>query len=164
MDYIWDSKKQLKIEEIELLDMLNDDLRNKLTVCLNARILEIIHVLSNFEMEFLSDLTFIITKENFANDEDIVVEGDRGEKLFFILQGKAAIIHKRTHTFIQNLQQDSYFGEVAFFSGLVRQTTVKSREFTELFVITTDNFLELARLYDKAFDMYTQIQELMDLH
>ena len=154
LDFIWDSKKQLKIEESELLDMLNDDLKSKITVYLNARILRIIKVFSNFEIDFLSEITFIIQKETYANDEDILVEGDQGGQLFFIVKGKVALIHKRSHTFIQNLQKDSYFGEIGFFTDLPRQTTIKVREFTELFAMSSDSFLELTHYFPKAQEVF----------
>jgi hypothetical protein len=39
LEYNWEEKKKIKIEEGELYDLLNKNLRDKITVCLNGRIL-----------------------------------------------------------------------------------------------------------------------------
>ena len=49
-------------------------------------------------------------------DDNIVVEGDPGGKLFFIVKGKATVLHWKTRTYIKDLQKDDIFGEIAFFS------------------------------------------------
>ncbi len=36
LQYNWDMKKQIKIEEKELMDLLNDDLKDKITIYLNG--------------------------------------------------------------------------------------------------------------------------------
>ena len=49
-------------------------------------------------------------------DDNIVVEGDPGGKLFFIVKGKVTVLHRKTRTYIKDLQKDDIFGEIAFFS------------------------------------------------
>ena len=39
LEYNWEQKKKIKIEEAEVYSLLNDNLRDKITVCLNGRIL-----------------------------------------------------------------------------------------------------------------------------
>lgn len=68
-------KKDLKIEEEEVFGFLNDDLRGKLTVYLNGKILKSVNVFSEFPLEFLSNLTFILTKRSFSIEEYIINEG-----------------------------------------------------------------------------------------
>lgn len=45
LEYNWELKKLYKIEETELLTMLNDNLRGKIIVYFNGRILQSIEVL-----------------------------------------------------------------------------------------------------------------------
>jgi len=84
LQYNWQQKKDLKIEEKEVMDMLNDDLKGKLVVYLNGKILKNIAIFAEFPLDFLSNLTFIFQKESFTIDETIFNEGDQGSKLFFI--------------------------------------------------------------------------------
>jgi len=60
LEYNWELKKLYKIEENELLTMLNDNLRGKIIVYFNGRILQSIDVLGNFPIEFLSNMSFIL--------------------------------------------------------------------------------------------------------
>lgn len=92
----------------------------------------------------MSSLSFILKKKIYALDENLVSEGEFGDEMFFIMTGKVAVIHKRTVTHIKDLVKDCYFGEIAFFSDLPRQTTVKGRDFTDIFTINKDDFLNTA--------------------
>ena len=49
----------MKIEQEEVDALLNDNLRDKITVYLNGRILNNIKLFDEFSIEFLSQLTFI---------------------------------------------------------------------------------------------------------
>ena len=60
LEYNWELKKLYKIEETELLTLLNDNLRGKLIVYFNGKILQSIDVFGNFPIEFLSNLCFIL--------------------------------------------------------------------------------------------------------
>lgn len=54
LQYNWELKKQIKIEEKEFYELLNDDLRDKITIYLNGQILHKIKVLSDFKIDFKS--------------------------------------------------------------------------------------------------------------
>jgi voltage-gated potassium channel len=60
LEYNWELKKLYQIEETELLSLLNDNLRGKIIVYFNGRILQGIDVLGRFPIEFLSNLSFIL--------------------------------------------------------------------------------------------------------
>lgn len=40
--------------------------------------------------------------------------------MFFILTGKISLVHKKTKTYIKELLEDMYMGEISFFSELPR--------------------------------------------
>ncbi len=61
LEYVWTSKKEIKIEEQEVMDILNENLKDKLTLQLNGRILKNISLFEDFELEFLSEITFIFS-------------------------------------------------------------------------------------------------------
>ena len=44
LEYNWEEKKTIKIEEKEVYALLNDNLRDKITVCINGRILQSLQV------------------------------------------------------------------------------------------------------------------------
>jgi phosphoribosyl-dephospho-CoA transferase len=141
LEYNYQLKKLYKIEESELLSLLNVNLRGKITVYFNGKILQNIDVLYLFPIDFLSNLSFILKKQTFAIDENMVIEDENGSELFFVVNGRVSLIHKKSKTHIIDLDQDKYFGEISFFSELTRQATVKARDFTECLILSRDDFL-----------------------
>ena len=83
-------------------------------------------------------------------DDNIVQEDDAGGTMYFIVTGLVTIVHRKTQTYIRDLKQDQYFGEIGFFSDKKRQATVKSRDFTEVLELTYDSFCEVAKSYSDA--------------
>lgn len=58
LEYVWESKKVIKIDEREVMAMLNENLREKITVYLNGRILQKMVFFESFGLDMLSELTF----------------------------------------------------------------------------------------------------------
>lgn len=73
LEYVWTSKKEIKIEEKEVMEILNENLRDKLTLYLNGRILKDIKVFEDFDLEFLSEITFILNQVTYMIDDNIIV-------------------------------------------------------------------------------------------
>jgi hypothetical protein len=84
MNYVYDNKKKFKLDEEDVLLMLNENLRVETTVHLNAKLLNETPLFKSFEVAFLSQLTFVIKKRIFVIDEHIFNEGDKGESLYYI--------------------------------------------------------------------------------
>ena len=120
LDYNFEMKRDLKIEESEVMDMMNDDLRSALILFGNGRILQSVAVLSRFPLEFLSNLSFVLEKKSFALDEEIFNEGDEGSEMYFITSGKVTLLHRESKSFIAELFKEMSFGEIAFFSDAKR--------------------------------------------
>ncbi len=106
MDYNFEQKKDLKIEEKEAMGLLNDDLRGKLTVYLNGKILKSVSVLSEFPLEFLSHLTFVLAKRSYSVDEYVFNEGNNEKDIYFITSGKVALIHKASYSYLVDLEKE----------------------------------------------------------
>jgi CRP-like cAMP-binding protein len=83
--------------------MLNDNLRGKIIVYFNGKILQSIDVLGNFPIEFLSNLSFILQKRVYSINDNCIIEGEEGKEIFFIVSGKVSIIDKHSKTHIIDL-------------------------------------------------------------
>ena len=70
--------------------------------------------------------------------------------MYFIVTGLVTVLHKKTQTYIRDLKEDHYFGEIGFFSEKKRQTTVKSRDFTEVLELTYESFFQVSSQYPEA--------------
>jgi hypothetical protein len=65
MKYLYnlmENKKSYKLEEEEVLEMLNENLQLELIVHLNGKMLHETIVFSHFEMHFISELTFSLQR------------------------------------------------------------------------------------------------------
>ena len=75
LDYNWDLKKKIKIEEEALMDLLNNELKDQIRSHLTGRILLEVDLFSkNFNMDFLSQMTEIFIKKSYALDDNIIYE------------------------------------------------------------------------------------------
>jgi hypothetical protein len=76
--------------------------------------------------------------------------GDKGNEIFFITQGKVAMIERKTLSYITDLEKDQSFGEIAFFTGAHRIVSAKSRDYTDVLIVNLIGFLEVAQDFEEA--------------
>jgi hypothetical protein len=112
-----DYKKQYKLEENEVLAMLNDNLRKQVIAFLNGNMLTNCPVFTGFSDDFISEITFILTRKMFAMGDNIFYEKEYGDEMYFITKGSVVLWEHRTHTFIKELTEGYTFGERSFFIG-----------------------------------------------
>lgn len=58
--------------------MLNEGLRMELIVSLNGKMLSSTSIFKNFDVVFLSELTFLLKSETFSISDRIFDEGEKG--------------------------------------------------------------------------------------
>jgi CRP-like cAMP-binding protein len=161
LEYNQEMKSDLKIEEQEVMDLLNDDLRSTLTLYANGRILQTVPILGIFPLEFLSRLTFVLIKRSYALDEYLFREGDTSRDLYFIVNGRISLIHRASYTFLADLHKEASFGEISFFSDTAkRQCTAKAADYSETLHIRLSDFLESAS--QEAIEMYHRVKNGVD--
>lgn len=56
--------------------MLNENLRLEMIVHLNGKMLHSTSIFKSFDINFISELTFVLKRDTFSLDENIFVEGD----------------------------------------------------------------------------------------
>lgn len=161
LEYMCEYKRMYKLEEGEILGMLNDTLRENVIVYLNGRIIQSSTVFKHFSMLFLSEITFKLNHHTFAIDDHVFEEGNIGDKLYFINKGSVLLVHKKTKTFIKELGVETCFGEVSFFSDLPRAATVSAKTFTETMYISRENFHQIARLYSSNQEIFEEIYAII---
>lgn len=60
------------------------------------------------------------------------------------------MIHKRSHTFFEDLNPEDNFGEIGFFTDQPRILSAKSRDYCDLYVIDKRDFIKIAEDYIHA--------------
>lgn len=99
--------------------MLNENLGKQVIAFLNGNMLTDCPVFFGFSDDFISEITFILTRKMFAMDDHILNEGVCGEVMYFVTKGSVMLWESRTHTFIKEITEGFTFGEGSFFSGIV---------------------------------------------
>lgn len=69
LDDLIDHKKSYKLEENEVLMMLNDNLRNQCIVFLNGLMLKKSPCFEKFKMDFLSEITFLLKHYTYSFED-----------------------------------------------------------------------------------------------
>lgn len=72
--------------------------------------------------------------------------------MYFILKGKVQLLitgsgknqrNRNQKTVLRDLNEDSVFGELSFFTGKERNCTAQSKDFTTMFLIKREDFLKI---------------------
>lgn len=157
LQYMIDNKRLFKLDEDEVLELLSEGLKLELIMHLNGKMLHNTIIFKNFDLLFLSDLTFMLKRETFTVDELIFNEDDPGEFMYFLTKGNIILLHKKSCTFIKELVTDQFLGEVAFFSDQPRKATARSKNFTEVLTLSKADFLECTLKYEGAQQVHNYI-------
>jgi potassium voltage-gated channel Eag-related subfamily H protein 7 len=133
--YIVEDKRQFKLEENEVMELLNENLKIELIVHLNGKMLHDSDLFRFFSLSFLSELTFILKRETFTIEQKIFDEDTFGDRLHYITKGNVVLVHKKSATFIAEVSIESFIGEVSFFTGRPRKASARSKSFTEVLTL-----------------------------
>ena len=140
LDFLIEHKRTNKLNENEVLDLLNENLREQVIANLNGRILNECELFSQFDMIFISEITFLLERKLFVMSDTVFEEGDPGNKMYFIGKGSVVLLHIKTGTYIKQLKENQSFGQVSFFSKFKRGCSVRSNTFTEMLVLRFSEF------------------------
>ena len=97
---------------------------------------------SKLSGEELFQISQIADEEEFLKDEIIFHEGEQGDSMYIILQGRLSIFIGNEE--IAQLQKGECFGEMALLDGEPRSTSIRALEESKLLTIREENFYSLA--------------------
>ena len=76
LEYQWEVKLKQKIDSKELMILLNQDLKEQIVMYTNGSQLKNLTFITEFkDMEFFSQLVFVMKPQNFGVGEDIILVG-----------------------------------------------------------------------------------------
>lgn len=112
-----------------------------LTTVEKVLFLKSIDLFSQIPGEDLAQVALIATEEQRDNGEDIFIEGDVGDALYLVLDGKVRV-HRQDKT-IAELGERECFGEIAILDASPRSATVTALSDVALLKIAREDFEEL---------------------
>lgn len=108
---------------------------------LKIETLQAIMLFRDLTLSELYKVLAIVRAESRGLGEDIVREGEAGDSLYAVLEGRCAVI--RQGTSIAALRRGAHFGEMSLLSRRPRSATVRTTRPTRLLVMERARFTEL---------------------
>lgn len=112
---------------------------------LDAARLKKIPFFSEFDGDVLLRLAERLSSERFAEGDDIVRQGEAGEKLYILASGAADVLvdEGRGPRIVNRLKDGDYFGEYALLADEPRTATVRAAMPTEVYTLDKTEFVAL---------------------
>lgn len=93
-------------------------------------------IFSELDKGTISEIAKLLVVKRFTKDEVIIKKGDRGDAMYFILDGEVSVIIKKDSDPIV-LKQGDFFGEIALFKDVKRTASVKANKRCETLELNT---------------------------
>ncbi|EAR94011.3 cation channel family protein, putative (macronuclear) [Tetrahymena thermophila SB210] len=164
LKYIYNESNEVqKQQEQKVIEKLSNQLRFQLISEIQGQYLENIPFIKNMELK--QKIIFLMEECLYSPGEIIFQENNIDDcALFYIVKGEVEIIRQsisrnREDSIIQVLQKSSYFGEISFITGQIRNLTAKAADFCRIYKINREKFLNLIRESNRDYEEYVMIRD-----
>jgi ATP-binding cassette subfamily B protein len=121
----------------------------KNNVAVTAARLQAIPLFKDFSEELLNKITPLFKTANFAEDQIIISEGDKGDQFYILAHGKVAVLRKQAAdaptVANKTLADGDYFGEIALFKNIPRTASVQALTPCICLTLSQADFLNLLK-------------------
>ncbi|CAD8144672.1 unnamed protein product [Paramecium octaurelia] len=159
LEFVWDSH-QILLKDITKL--LSDDLARDIQELVNGKLFGHADIIWNLHTKRFLIQGIVPTLEDklFFPDEIIFLEAPAiNYDLYLIQKGEVDIYFMKTNIVIDNKIKNDYFGEISFFSNQMRSASAISRNFSHIFVLNQQKFLEIAKFYPRDLQQYFKVRD-----
>ena len=172
LQYIWNEENLEGIEQqAHIINKLSDSLKDELLLEANGPIIRDIKLFNlNFSEETLRQ-TIGIMKEVRFTPGDVVFHQDeiQNKSIYIIKKGHVEILYENSDVHhvpktIKKLGPGDIFGESAFFSNKERATCARSFDFTNIFTIKQEDFLDIITKNKKDIERFCQIRDNINIY
>ncbi|RHY91872.1 hypothetical protein DYB35_005084 [Aphanomyces astaci] len=126
--------------ESKILSELSALLRSKIALAINDSVLNKMPFFEGADHNFLMELALSMKMVCFPPHEEVIVEGEIGQEMFFIFRGAVEVMKDGDQIAVLGEQQ--YFGEMAIMNtNCMRLASVRTLCFCELRMLTRQKFL-----------------------
>jgi hypothetical protein len=164
LEHVLERKREQKIDEAQVLDLLNKNLKEEIIMHLNGLLLKngSFSSIARFD-EFCLMLTSMMKVETLNPGDVIFHKGDLSLRLYFINSGIVTIYDQETKLVFKELDSKynyGSFGEIGFFSGMRRCTSAESLTFVKITYIFLNVFKEMAyKLKQMKINKFLEFEE-----
>ena len=167
--FIWKEEKTQNIEkEQKIIDSLSKSLKEELMLQAYGEILKKHPMFYlNFSEKSLRKVVSIIKDIRLFPDEHLFSENEESNSLYFVMKGRIEMFlagSKNSTVALKTITVGENFGEVEFFTGKTRMASAKSKDFTTLFSINRDEFIQILKNNPEDFDKFCMIKDQIELY
>ena len=123
---------------------------------IESSVLQRYSLFNGLEQEQIDSILPLMEQEAYGANTIIIIEGNRNEKIHFILEGRVAV--KKGGIVLSELDEGSVFGEMEVLDVLPTEATVMALGPTKVLTLSMD---ALGEIYEKDLKTYSFI--LMNL-
>lgn len=164
--FIWiEENLRYSDEEHQIIQLLSNSLREELLLQSYDSILKKSSMFyANFTEKTLRKTVSIIKDIKLFPDEIIFTENEEdNNSIYFIKKGKIELFTANGHV-IKELGPHSHFGEVSFFTGNIRNLSARTKDFTTVYSINQNDFIEILKSQPEDYEKYCMIKDQINLY
>uniref|UniRef100_A0A8D0DH42 Cyclic nucleotide gated channel subunit alpha 4 n=1 Tax=Salvator merianae TaxID=96440 RepID=A0A8D0DH42_SALMN len=142
--------------ELEILQHLPERLRAEVAVSIHLPTLRKVQLFQNCEQSLLEELVLKLRPQVYSPGEYVCRKGDVGREMYFIREGRLAVVADDGVTQYAVLGEGLYFGEISIInikgnkSGNRRTANIKSIGFSDLFCLSKEDLAEVLAEFPDA--------------
>jgi len=119
---------------------------------IDSSVLSKYSLFDGLEKEQIDNVLSLMEEESFEAGTDIITEGSQNCKIFFILEGRVAVV--KNDIILQEIDVGAFFGEMEVLDVHHSAATVKTLASTRVIVLSID---ALGEIYDSDLKTYSFI-------
>jgi len=138
-----DNSKDRKDDKLQL-DKSNDERRREIKQCIN--IIQGVPLFASLNKSQVTKMAENLKLETFSAGEYIMVQGEKGDKFYILLEGVAVveIINKGSYTVVATLVKGDFFGEQALITwSSRRKTSVRAKYHSKCLYLDRATFVDI---------------------
>ncbi|CAG9316503.1 unnamed protein product [Blepharisma stoltei] len=161
MDYVRSSKADSELKEMEVLKILSPPLREDILGVTRGKQLRICTIFQQlYGTKLINEISKLLQLKNFAPEDILFKQGENESIIYFITSGIAEIYHEKTNTVFKELSDNTYFGEIGFFTRQVRTASARCVAFCDMMTLSREELDSLIKLKPDAFQRTLLLQTL----
>ena len=164
--FIWKEENTQNVEdEQKIIGLLTNSLRDELLINAYGSILKTFPMFfANFTAKSLTKVVSIIKDIRLFPEEEIFFEDDdENLSVYFVMKGKVEL-YTESGVILKELGVGELFGEIGFFTGKPRNISAKTKDFTTLFSINRNEFMDILKKHSDDFEKFCMIRDQIMLY